>query len=160
MTSTNQTQIYQIGAQLYADLANAALQLFGTLDFEDWSETLADDIEYYFPNNVGNTRVNLIGRSTVFSYWERWKQDSGVSSSTISLVNTVPVFVVNPPVYAGLPGNWAFQWFNNDLIINGISVTERMHCTVHFNKFDKIDRYYTYYDRTAITAASNPFLPY
>jgi hypothetical protein len=58
---------------------------------------------------------------------------------------------VNPST--GLAGVSVISYFSNKMDINGSILQMRMNFTAHFNKDKKIDRYFTYYDRSKIVKA-------
>jgi hypothetical protein len=110
-------------------------------------------VEFNFPDGDESTRTKLTGKKAVADWWNNWKKTSGVKSMTYEKHVEIPVnsMEVNPST--GLSGVTVISYFSNNMDINGSPVRIRMNFSAHFNKDKKIDRYFTYYDRTKIVKA-------
>jgi hypothetical protein len=143
----------EIASPEYAKLAAEALTYLTNMDIEKWVSMLSDDVEYCFPDGDAGTRTKLTGKKAVADWWNNWKKTSGVKSMTFEKHVEIPLNSkeVNPST--GLSGVSVISYFSNNMNINGTQVQLRMNYSAHFNKDKKIDRYYTYYDRTKIVQA-------
>ena len=137
----------------YANMAEQALARLINLDIEGWSEMLADDAEYYFPDGDAGTRTKLTGKTEVVAWWKKWRETSGIEKMTIKNGVHIPIVAKKTLKYTGLTGEIVLSYFSNEMTYDGVVVRVRMHFAAHFNKAKKIDRYYTYYDRTPIINA-------
>jgi hypothetical protein len=155
--STNKAQAanssLEIASPEYAELATEALSYLTNLDIDKWVLMMSDDVEYCFPDGDEGTRTKLTGKKAVADWWNNWKKTSGVKSMTFEKHVEIPVNSKNVNPSTGLSGVSVICYFSNNLNINGTQVKLRMNYSAHFNKDKKIDRYYTYYDRTKIVQA-------
>jgi len=160
MTSTssyaqpaNKAQAVEIASPEYSKLAAEALTYLTSMDIDKWVSMMSDDVEFTFPDGDVGTRTKLTGKKAVADWWNNWKKTSGVKSMTYEKHVEIPVNSkeVNPAT--GLTGVTVISYFSNNMNINGSPVPLRMNFSAHFNKDKKIDRYYTYYDRTKIVQA-------
>ncbi len=145
---------YEIGATEYSDLAVKSLSSWTQLDFDAWAATMSDDAEFYFPDGDAGTRTSLIGKAAVLDWWRNWKKTSGIQSMTYRDHVDIPVIAKETLPYSGLRGPLVFSYFSNELVYSGATVNLRMNVAIHFNSEKLIDRFYTYYDRTKIIAAT------
>jgi hypothetical protein len=143
----------EIASPEYSKLAAEALTYLTSLDIDKWVSLMSDDVEFNFPDGDESTRTKLTGKKAVADWWNNWKKTSGVKSMTFEKHVEIPVnsMEVNPST--GLSGVSVISYFSNKMDINGSPVRIRMNFTAHFNKDKKIDRYFTYYDRTKIVKA-------
>lgn len=144
---------FAIAEPEYAALAEKALTHLSKFEYDAWGEMLADNVEYYFPDGDVDTRTKLVGKQVVLDWWKNWHKTSGIQSMTFSLPNHIPVDAIKTPNMTGLPGIYVFSFVSNKMVFNGNTVALRMNFSVHFNQDNKIDRYYTYYDRQPIIEA-------
>ena len=155
--SSNKTQAVnpslEIASPEYSKLAVEALSYLTSMDIDKWVSMMSDDVEFSFPDGDVSTRTKLTGKKAVADWWNNWKKTSGVKSMTYEKHVEIPVNSkeVNPAT--GLTGVTVISYFSNNMNINGSPVPIRMNFSAHFNKDKKIDRYYTYYDRTKIVQA-------
>ena len=155
--SSNKTQAVnpslEIASPEYSKLAVEALTYLTSMDIDKWVSMMSDDVEFSFPDGDVSTRTKLTGKKAVADWWNNWKKTSGVKSMTYEKHVEIPVNSkeVNPST--GLTGVTVISYFSNNMNINGSPVPLRMNFSAHFNKDKKIDRYYTYYDRTKIVQA-------
>jgi len=155
--SSNKTQAVnpslEIASPEYSKLAVEALTYLTSMDIDKWVSMMSDDVEFSFPDGDVSTRTKLTGKKAVADWWNNWKKTSGVKSMTYEKHVEIPVNSkeVNPAT--GLTGVTVISYFSNNMNINGSPVPLRMNFSAHFNKDKKIDRYYTYYDRTKIVQA-------
>ncbi len=138
----------------YAELNEKALNLFAKFEYDAWADMLADNIIYAFPDGDVDTRTKLEGKAAVLAWWKSWKEKSGVESMTISESNHFPLNVTVQPKGGALTGAYDFLYFSNKMVFGGKPVALRMNFAVHFNEEKKIDRYFTYYDRSVIIKAT------
>jgi ketosteroid isomerase-like protein len=144
---------YEIASPEYSKLAAEALTYFSGMDIDKWVTLLSDDVEYNFPDGDVGTRTKLTGKKAVADWWNNWKKTSGVKSMTYEKHVEIAVNSTEVNPSTGLAGVSVISYFSNNMNINGTPVQLRMNFSAHFNKEKKIDRYYTYYDRTKIVQA-------
>lgn len=115
---------------------------------------MSDDAEYYFPDGDAGTRTSLIGKTAVLDWWRNWKTTSGIQSMSYLNHIDIPVVakVANP--YTGLTGPLVISYFSNELVYSGATVKLRMNVVMYFDSTKRINRFYTYYDRTGILEAT------
>lgn len=137
----------------YSDLCEKSLQHLAKGEYDAWADMLADDVVYAYPDGDMDTRTKITGKAAVLAWWKRSKE-RGMDSMSVSEFNHTPINVTGQ-IKAGAPkGIYDIVYFTNKMIINGKPVSIRMNFSVHFNADKKIDRYYGYYDRSAIIQAS------
>lgn len=146
---------YEVASEKFSDLNQEALNRMAALDFDGWSEMLADDVQYYFPDGDADTRTVLEGKEDVVNWWKNWKQNTGIEKMSISNPVFIPVKANQKLNYSGLTGVIVLSYFSNEMVYNGQPVSVRMNFATHFNQDSLIDRYYTYYDRTPIINTVN-----
>jgi hypothetical protein len=145
---------YGIGTTEYSDLAVESLSAWTQLDFDAWAATMSDDVEFYFPGGDAGTRTSLIGKAAVLDWWNNWKATSGIQSMSYRNHVDIPVIakVANP--YTGLTGPMVISYFSNELVYSVGPVNVRMNVVTYFDDAKLINRFFTYYDRTGILAAT------
>jgi hypothetical protein len=138
----------------YAEITEASIKNLAAFDFETWGTQLADDIEYHFPDGDQNSRTKLIGKEAVLNWWKDWEANSGVTSMTMGDLVVIPVSSSSKVSSTGLAGNYGLAWVTTRLgFDNGNTVSFRMNMDLHFNEENKIDRIFSYYDRTGLIQA-------
>jgi len=145
---------YDIGATEYSDLAVKSLSAWTDLDFDAWAATMSDDVEFYFPDGDAGSRTSLIGKAAVLDWWSNWKKTSGIQSMSYRDHVDIPVIAKETLPYSGLRGPLVISYFSNELVYSGATVNLRMNVAIHFNADKQVDRFYTYYDRSKIIAAT------
>jgi hypothetical protein len=144
---------YEIASPEYSKLAIEALSYLTSMDIDKWVSMMSDDVEYNFPDGDEGTRTKLTGKKAVTDWWNNWKKTSGVKSMTFEKHVEIPVSSKDVNPSTGLAGITVICYYSNNMNINGTQVRLRMNFSAHFNKDKKIDRYFTYYDRTKIVQA-------
>lgn len=144
---------WEIGSQEYADITEQAMMHMQNMDFDAWGELLADDIEYYFPDGDEGTRTVITGKEAVVEWWKNWEATTGIESMRFSSTVFLPAIALEALSYSGLSGPYVVSYLSNEMVFNGQTVNVRMNFTVHFNEENKIDRYFSYYDRVPIIRA-------
>ena len=144
---------YEIASPEYSKLALEALTYFTSMDIDKWVSMMSDDVEYNFPDGDEGTRTKLTGKKAVADWWNNWKKTSGVKSMTLEKHIEIPLNSIDVNPSTGLAGVSVIVYYSTNMDINGSPLRLRMNVTAHFNKDKKIDRYYTYYDRTKIVQA-------
>lgn len=145
---------YEIGPTEYSDLAVKSMTSWTQLDFDAWGATMSDDVEFHFPDGDAGTRTSLTGKPAVLNWWSEWKKTSGVQSMSYRDHVNIPVVAKEALPYTGLRGQLVISYFSNEIVFGGGKVNLRMNVVIHFNSEKRIDRFYTYYDRTKIIAAT------
>ena len=145
---------YSIASSEYVDLAQQGLEHMAAKEFGAWTNMMADDVEYNFPDGDQNTRTSLVGKEAVQNWWSDWSESAGVESMTFTASNHVPINAKNPQNTTGMAGIYVISFFSNEMSFsNGNTANLRMNVVAHFNEDKMIDRYYSYYDRTGIITA-------
>jgi hypothetical protein len=144
---------YEIASPEYSKLAAEALTYLSSMDIDKWVSMMSDDVEFNFPDGDETTRTKLTGKKAVADWWNNWKKTSGVKSMTFDKHVEIAVNSKDINPSTGLAGVSVICYFSNNMDINGTPVRVRMNFSAHFNKDKKIDRYFTYYDRTKIVQA-------
>jgi len=144
---------WDIGSSKYADITEQAMMHMQDMDFDAWGELLADDIEYQFPDGDSGTRTVITGKEAVLDWWKNWETTSGIESMKFTSTVFLPVIAQESPNYSRLTGPYVVSYLSNEMVYNGNPVNLRMNFTVHFNEENKIDRYFSYYDRSTIISA-------
>ena len=146
-------ETWDIGSPEYAEITEQAMMHMQNMDFDAWGELLAADIEYHFPDGDAGTRTVLAGKEAVLDWWKNWEETTGIESMTFSNTVFLPIVAQEAPNYSGLTGPYVVSYLSNEMVFNGNPVNLRMNFTVHFNEDNKIDRYFSYYDRSLIISA-------
>lgn len=144
---------FTIASSDYDDLNKKALEHLTKFEFDAWGEMLADTVQYNFPNGDIETRTKLTGKQAVLDWWKNWQKTSGIQSMTVDRLNQFSLDVSKSQLPGGLTGVYSYAYFSNKMVYNGKPVAVRMNFIGHFNKDEKIDRYFTYYDRQPIVEA-------
>lgn len=140
---------YEVASEKFAERNEKAMTHMANFEFEEWSEMLAEDVEYYFPDGEANRTV-LRGKEEVVNWWKNWRETSGINSMEFVDVVSIPVKANQQLNYSGLTGVITITYFSNRMNFNGQPVNIRSNSATHFNEDSLIDRIYTYYDRTPI----------
>lgn len=155
MANKDDQSNYEVASDRYSEINSEALNRLASLNFESWSEMLADDVEYYFPDGDAETRTVLTGKDEVLNWWKNWKQNSGIEEMSFTNPVYIPVQANHKLNYSGLTGVIVLTYVSNKMVYNGQPVDVRMNIATHFNEDSLIDRIYTYYDRTPILNTVN-----
>lgn len=145
---------FTIAPDEYSELSEKAAGLLAKFDYDAWAEMLADDVSYLFPDGDTETRTRLEGKKAVVDWWKNWQKTSGIQSMTMSEFNHFPLNVTEQPKGGATTGIYDFAYFTNKMVYGKNTVSLRMNFITHFNAEKKIDRYITYYDRSAIIKAA------
>ncbi len=140
--------------EVYKVLEEKTLTVQADFDMEAWSEMLADDVSYSFPDSGANEQTTLYGKPAVMDYWQNWRKKHSIKSMSFSGFTHAPFISDQNLNVSGLSGVYVFSIFTSKMIFtNGETVEIFMNYCCHFNKDKRIDRCYTYYDRTPIIQA-------
>ena len=145
---------YEIGSTEYSELAVKSLTALAQLDFDAWTATMSDDVEFYFPDGDAGTRTSLIGKTAVLDWWKNWKTTSGIQSMSYLNHVDIPVVVKLPNPSNGLTGPVVISYYSNELVFSKATVKLRMNAVMYFDSAKRISRVFTYYDRAGIVAAT------
>lgn len=145
---------FEIAPIEYADLTAKAIGHVGEFDWPAFYAMLSDDIAYYLPDGGPETRTSLIGIDAVKAFWNSYEEKSGNTKIVVSDEVHVPLISKKEIAYTKLTGALVLSYFTLDMDYGKEKVSIRMNWGVHFNADKKIDRIYTYYDRTPIIEAA------
>jgi len=159
-TSTNAQQTnsvnakYEIESEEYETLTDEAIQHLVAMEFPDFYEMLSDDIEYYLPDGDADTRTSLIGKDAVMGFWNSYKENSGTDKMVATDFVHFPISVKDELNYTKVTGVVVLSYFSLKLYFGAEEASVRVNFGMHYNADKKIDRIYTYYDRTPIIEAA------
>lgn len=153
-TAQSTSPKFSIASEEYTELSDKSMDLFSSMNFDAWAETLSEDIIYAFPDGDVDTRTTLKGKKAVLDWWKNWQKTSGIKSMTVSEVNNFAIDATDDLKGGAMKGVYTFSYFSNKLEYAKGSVSIRMNFVTHFNADKKIDRYFTYYDRSKIIEAA------
>lgn len=157
-TSTNAQQAvnskFEMATDEYAALSEKAVRHIENFAWSDFYSMLADDVEYYLPDGGPTTRTGLKGKEAVMAFWNAYEAKSGNSKIVSTDHVHLPVISKEEVAYTKLTGVIVISYFTLDMTYGKEVVNIRMNWAMHYNADKKIDRIYTYYDRTPIIAAA------
>jgi hypothetical protein len=137
--------------QVYTVLAEKTMTEQADFDFESWSDMMAEDIEYVFPDDSVRNQTKLIGKAAVIAYWKEWREYAQIKSLTFSRFDHIPFNSSKNLNASGLAGVHVFSLCSSQWVFtNGETAVLPMNYCCHFNNDKLIDRYYVYYDRNPI----------
>ncbi|MBL7699186.1 MAG: nuclear transport factor 2 family protein [Chitinophagaceae bacterium] len=145
---------FTIASDEYSEISEKAINYLTSFNFDAWAEMLADDVVYMFPDGDVDTRTTLKGKQAVLDWWRNWQKTSGIKTMTVSEFNHVPFNVTEQLKGGALPGTYNISYFSSRQEYGKATVSLRMNFVMHFNAEKKIDRYFTYYDRSKIIQAA------
>lgn len=138
----------------YSELAEKSLELIAQKNFDAWGDMLADDVIYEYPDGDMQTRTKISGKQAVIDWWKAGVKNGVQDTMILSEFNHVPIDVSGKLNAGAQAGIYDIVYFTNKLGIKGKTLSIRMNYSIHFNNDKKIDRYYSYYDRTKIIQLS------
>ena len=157
-TTSNAQQSENSGFEIASDefvvLAAEALGHVEKFAWPDFYEMLSEDVEYYLPDGGPKTRTSLIGKESVMAFWDSYEEKSGNTNIVLSDAVHLPVISKKELAYTKIAGVLVLSYFTLDMEYGQEKVDIRMNWGMHFNADKKIDRIYTYYDRTPIIEAA------
>lgn len=145
---------FDIAPDEYAVLAEKSIRYVEAFAWQDFYGTLSDDVELYLPDGGPDTRTSFIGKEAVMAFWNSYEEKSGNSKIVSKDHVHIPVSSKQEVAYTKLTGVVVLSYFTLDMTYGSEVVSIRMNWGMHFNADRKIDRIYTYYDRTPLIAAA------
>lgn len=152
-TASAETPDVVSASQEYADKVNQFFEAASKYDFDAMHKDYTDDAIQYWPDGDSETRSSLTGKAEIVAWWKNWKEKSGIEKMTFSNINLVPLQVNKALKYYNVVGTIVLAYFDTEQVYNGQSVKVRMHWAFAFNEDKKINRVFSYYDRTYIIEA-------
>jgi len=145
---------YSIASPEYEELAEQALQHVEKYEFSELYKMVSDDIEYYMPDGGETSRTRYIGKEAFMGFWDGYKEKSG--NDFIKMRNTVhfPLISHQEVNYTKVTGVIVISYFSMEMTFGEEKIDMRMNWGFHFNEDKKIDKIYSYYDRTPIINAA------
>lgn len=157
-TATNAQQTvntkFEIASDEYAALSEKAVRHIENFDWQNFYAMVSDDVEMYLPNGGPKTRTSFKGKEAVMGFWNSYVEKSGNSKIVSSEHVHCPVISKEEVAYTKLTGVIVISYFTLDMTYGQEIVNLRMNWAMHYNADKKIDRIYTYYDRTPIIEAA------
>lgn len=151
---SSQTLKYEKASESYADLADKAIRHIEKFQWKQFSKTISSDVEMYLPDGDAGTRTAFVGKDAVMGFWNSYVEKSGNSKIVSSNMIHLPVDLKQKANYSGIVGKTVVSYFSLEMHYGSEVTNIRMNWVMHFNDDNKIDRIYTYYDRTPIIAAA------
>ena len=156
--ATEQTEAinskYSIASSEYEDLSTEALEHIESFNFSKLGEMVSDDIEYYLPDGGEADRTRFIGKEEFLNFWNTYQEKTGLNSWKVSNIVCVPINSHNKLKYSNIDGVFTITYFSLDFKFGEEETSVRANFGFHFNEDKKIDKLYTYYDRTPIIEAA------
>jgi hypothetical protein len=138
-------------SQTYAIIVEESLNILQDFDFDELDTYFANDVEWYWPNGGMESRSIIKGKQNVINYWKDWRATSGVESMQFYNSDFMPLKTNKSNDQYNIVG--VVVLYYGDITIYGKagSTTVRQHMVFSFNKDKKIQKVFSYYDRTGIT---------
>jgi hypothetical protein len=138
-------------SQTYAIIVEESLNILQDFDFDELDTYFANDVEWYWPNGGMESRSIIIGKQNVINYWKDWRATSGVESMQFYNSDFMPLKTNKSNDQYNIVG--VVVLYYGDITIYGKagSTTVRQHLVFSFNNNKKIQKVFSYYDRTGIT---------
>ena len=145
---------YEIAPASFEQLAEQYLQHLADRAFEDSYMYLANDVVFKLPDGDTDTRTTYRGLDQVKEFWDHYVEKSGNDKSAFTDFVHIPVRVNQQIKPIEVTGVFDICYFSAALSYGTKVAHVRMHWALHFNKDNKIDGIYSYYDRTPIMNAA------
>ena len=152
-----ETPMLEAASQEYADLVQKSLDLLTEFDLETWSELLADDVAWYWPDGTSETRNSIKGKDELIAWWKNWKETTG-GQLTFANNTFLPIQVNKPSNYYKLVGTGVIAYTDLTISIEDKSTSVRQNMVYMFNDDKKMTHAFLYYDRTGIIELTNVVL--
>lgn len=137
--------------EVYVVLVEKAITLQADFDFEAWADMLSDDVVYSFPDDGEQNQTTLAGKTAVVAYWKNWREGHHIKTFEFTGFTHAPFVSAKNLNVSSLSGVYVFSIFKSKMVFtNSATVELFMNYCCHFNSEKRIDRCYTYYDRTPI----------
>lgn len=150
----NNSAQFEIAPQEYVTLTEKAIGHIEKFEFPAWYEMMADDMEFYLPDGDEGTRTALIGKKANMEFWNSYQEKSGNDKMVITNPVYIPLVSKSELNYSKLTGAMVVAYLSNEFHYGAEKAKVRMNWGFHYNADKKIDRIYTYYDRTPIIEAA------
>ncbi|MFK7834218.1 MAG: hypothetical protein AB8B52_13170 [Winogradskyella sp.] len=145
---------YSIASAEYEELVAEALNHIEKFEFVELGHMVSDDIEYYLPDGGEESRTRFIGKEAFMNFWNTYQDKTGLDNWTVTNVVSFPFQIHNKLAYSNIDGIAVSTYFSLNLKFGEQETDIRANWAFHFNEDKKIDKLYTYYDRTPIIEAA------
>ena len=144
-----ETPMLEAAPQEYADMVLKSLNLLASFNLDEWSEFLADDVLWLWPDGTSETRNTIKGKEDLIAWWKNWKETTG---GQISFENHtfLPLQVNEPSNYYKVVGTGVIAYTDLTISIGDQSTSVRQNMVYMFNDDKKMTHVFLYYDRTGI----------
>jgi hypothetical protein len=141
----------EVASPTYSIMVEESLNVMQDFDFDALGKYFADDIEWYWPNGGMESRSIIKGKQHVINFWKDWRATSGVESMQFYNSDFMPIRTNRSTDQYNIVG--VVVLYYGDITIYGKtgSTTVRQHIVFSFNDDKKIQKVFSYYDRTGIT---------
>ena len=147
----------EAASEEYAELVLKSLDLLTEFDLDKWSELLADDVLWFWPDGTSETRNSIKGKDEIIAWWKNWKETTG---GQLSFANHtfLPIQVNKPSNYYKVVGKGVIAYTDLTISIGDKSTSVRQNMVYMFNDDKKMTHVFLYYDRTGIIELTNVVL--
>jgi hypothetical protein len=141
--------------QKYADIVEECVNIMQDFNFDGLGTYFAEDVQWYWPNGGMETRSIINGKQDVINFWKNWRATSGVESMQFYNSDFMPLRTNRSNDQYNVVG--VVVLYYGDITIYGKagSTIVRQHLVFSFNDDDKIQKIFSYYDRTGIEQLLN-----
>lgn len=143
------TPLLEEASEEYADLVLKSLDLLTEFNLNKFSNMLADDVMWFWPDGTSETRTILKGKDQVIAWWKNWEQTTGGKMS-FAEHTLLPIKLNRPSNQYKVVGTGVIAYTDLTIAIGDRSTSVRQNLVFMFNKDKKVSHVFLYYDRSAI----------
>lgn len=140
----------EAASEKYADIVEECLNIMQDFNFDGLGTYLADDVQWYWPNGGMETRSIINGKENVIKFWKNWRATSGVESMQFYNSDFMPLRTNRSTDHYNIVGTVVLYYGDITIYGKAGSTIVRQHLVFSFNDNDKIQKIFSYYDRTGI----------
>jgi hypothetical protein len=141
----------EVASPTYSIIVEESLNLMQDFDFDGLGKHFADDVEWYWPNGGMESRSIIKGKQHVINFWKDWRATSGVESMQFYNSDFMPLRTNKSTDQYNIVGIVVLYYGDITIYGKNGSTTVRQHIVFSFNDDKKIQKVFSYYDRTGIT---------
>jgi len=145
----------EAASQKYADIVQESLNVMQDFNFDGLGTYFANDVQWYWPNGGMETRSIIKGKENVINFWKNWRETSGVESMQFYNSDFMPPKTNKSTDQYNVVGVVVLYYGDVTIYGKAGSTIVRQHIVFSFNDDDKIQKVFSYYDRTGIVQLLN-----
>ncbi|QJP35073.1 hypothetical protein F0365_12070 [Nonlabens sp. Ci31] len=145
----------EAASQKYADIVQESLNVMQDFNFDGLGTYFANDVQWYWPNGGMETRSIIKGKENVINFWKNWRETSGVESMQFYNSDFMPLKTNKSTDQYNVVGVVVLYYGDVTIYGKAGSTIVRQHIVFSFNDDDKIQKVFSYYDRTGIVQLLN-----